>query len=323
MTNAVRVGASMLDLRPLYYFVHVAECGSFSRASASLSVSQPILSRAIKQLEVGTRVQLLYRNGRGVGLTEAGERLFEHGQQILRSLSQAHLEVAALRGTPIGMVSLALPPLLGSTLSAELVRRMKAEHPLVSITLREGFSAEALDWLGSGTVDVAVLFNPPHIATLLTEHVYDDSIHLVGTPGSLEVADGGVVPMTRLAGLPLILPPKPHRLRSLIDTAAHDSGVELTVGVEVTGSGTTLELVRKRIGYTVLPSILLREEVADGRLSSWRIEKPDIATRLFVATSMQRPQTLATKALLRMVTEIFAVTLSPSPQGYVPPTDHH
>lgn len=301
-----RLSAGALDLRPLYYFTQVTGAGSFSRASASLSVSQPILSRFIRRLEDELGVQLLYRNGRGVGLTEAGQRLYESAEQILRRLSQAHLEVAALRGTALGTVSVALPPLLGGVLSAELIRRVTSEHPLVSIALREGFAAESLDWLSSGLVDIGILFNPPHVVTLITEHVLDDAIHLVGTPGSLDLAPGSPIPAAGLAGLPMILPPAPHRLRALIEDAARQAGVELSVACEVTGTGTVLELVRQRVGYTILPSTLVLDERAEGRLASWPIAEPVIPTRLFVATSMQRPQTLATKVVLRTISEIFA-----------------
>jgi LysR family nitrogen assimilation transcriptional regulator len=302
---APKLNASSLDLRPLYYFVRVAEGGSFSRASASLSISQPVLSRFIKRLEDNLQVQLLYRNGRGVQLTEAGERLFDHAELILRNLSQAQTEVIALRGTPIGNVSVALPPLLGGVISAELIRRLRAEHPLISICLREGFAAETLDWLGSGIVDVGILFNPPHVATLIVEHVMDDQIHLVGTPGSLDLVPGSAFPARRLHELPLVLPPAPHRLRTLIDDAAHAAGTELKVEVEVTGTNTVLELVRKKIGYTALPSTLLHDEIKDGRLQSWPIAEPTIVTRLFLATSMQRPQTIATKVVLKTIAELF------------------
>src|SRR5579875_3376434 len=87
-----KLNASALDLRPLYYFVQVAEVGSFSRAAASLSIGQPMLSRFIKRLEDDLQVQLLHRHGRGVSLTEAGERLFGHAGPILRNLSQAQNE---------------------------------------------------------------------------------------------------------------------------------------------------------------------------------------------------------------------------------------
>ncbi len=308
-----RLNASSLDLRPLYYFVQVAAAGSFSRASASLSISQPVLSRFTRRLEDELKVQLLYRNGRGVGLTEAGTRLLEHAQLILRSISQAHLEVTALRGVPLGAVSIAMPPLLGGILSADLVRRLRAEYPLISISLREGFAAETLDWLGSGMVDIGVLFNPPHIATLITERVLDDRIHLVGTPGSLDLMPGTDFAAKRLGDLPMILPPVPHRLRSLIQDAADQAGVTLKVEIEVTGTNTVLELVRKRIGYTVLPSALLLDETAEGRLASWPISDPAIITKLFVATSMQRPQTLASKVVLKMIGAVFAANSRASP----------
>jgi LysR family transcriptional regulator, nitrogen assimilation regulatory protein len=300
-----KLNASSLDLRPLYYFVQVAESGSFSRASASLSVAQPVLSRFIKRMEADLQVQLLYRNGRGVSLTEAGDRLLPHASLILRNLSQAQIEVIALRGEPLGTVTVALPPMLGGV-SAELVRRMRSEYPLVSMALREGFAAETLDWLGSGSVDVGILFNPPHIATLISEHVLDDQIHLVGTQGSLDLVPGSGFPAKRLGELPLVLPPAPHRLRSLIQDAAHQAKTELKVEVEVTGTNTILELVRKKIGYTVLPSSLLHDEMQEGRLQSWPITKPTIITKLFVATSMQRPQTMATKIVIKIISELFA-----------------
>lgn len=301
-----KLNASSLDLRPLYYFVQVAEGGSFSRASSFLSISQPVLSRYIKRLEDDLQVQLLHRNGRGVSLTEAGERLYEHAGPILRNLSQAQTEVIALRGAPLGNVTVALPPMLGGVVSAELVRRLRSEHPLISIGLREGFAAETLDWLASGTVEIGVLFNPPHIATLISQQVLDDQIHLVGTPGSLDLVPGSGFPAKRLGEIPFVLPPAPHRLRSLIADAAHQAGVTLKVEVEVTGTNTILELVRKKIGYTVLPSSLLHDEVKEGRLQSWPITKPTIVTRLFVATSMQRPQTMATKVVIKTITDLFA-----------------
>jgi LysR family transcriptional regulator, nitrogen assimilation regulatory protein len=301
-----KLTASSLDLRPLYYFVQVAESGSFSRAATSLSIGQPVLSRFIKRIEEDLQVQLLYRNGRGVSLTEAGDRLLQHATAILRNLSQAQTEVIALRGAPLGAVSVALPPLLGGVVSAELVRRLRSEYPLITLSLREGFAAETLDWLGSGTVDVGILFNPPQIATLISEHVLDDQIHLVGAPGSLDLESGTSIPLKRVADLPLVLPPTPHRLRGLIQDAAHQAKVMLKVEVEVTGTNTILELVRKQIGFTILPSTLLFDEMREGRLQGWPIVKPTIGTRLFVATSMQRPQTVATKTVIKMISELFA-----------------
>jgi LysR family nitrogen assimilation transcriptional regulator len=307
-----KLGASNLDIRPIYYFVHVVTSGSFSRAAASLSIAQPVLSKFIKRLEENLQTRLLYRNGRGVGLTEAGQAFFRRARTVLDELSQGNIEVAAMRGVAAGRVAIALPPLLGSVLTTELIQRLKMEHPLVTLSLKEGFLTESLEWLSSGQVDVAVVFNPPSSATLITEHVCDDRIHLVGAPNSLDIDSGDGFDASRLGDICMVLPPEPHRLRALLEEAAHKARVELNVEVEVTGTITALELVRSGIGFSILPSLLLKGETAEGRIQSWPIENPSIISHLYTATSMQRPQTTGTRAVLKLIRDIFEKVSGPS-----------
>jgi len=111
----------------------------------------------------------------------------------------------------------------------------------------------------------------------------------------------------------LILPPLPHRLRAIIQDAAHQAGAELKVEAEVSGISTLLDLVRARLGYTALPLTLLRGELAEKRLQSWPIVEPSITPRLFLVTSMQRPHTMATRIVLKIISEIFARSMRPDP----------
>jgi LysR family transcriptional regulator, nitrogen assimilation regulatory protein len=64
-----------MEFRQLSYFLEIAQSGSFSKAAVRLSVAQPILSRQIKLLESELGVELLYRNGRGIVLSEVGKLL--------------------------------------------------------------------------------------------------------------------------------------------------------------------------------------------------------------------------------------------------------
>jgi DNA-binding transcriptional LysR family regulator len=101
-------------------------------------------------------------------------------------------------------------------------------------------------------------------------------------------------------------PQHPSPLRAIIEEALHQAGAELKIEAEVNGISTLLELVRARLGYTALPSTLLRGELEEGRLQSWPIVEPSISPRLFLATSMQRPHSIATKIVLKAISEIFA-----------------
>ncbi len=78
-----------IELRHLRYFVAVAEHGHFGRAARSLNVSQPPLSRQIRDLERHLGVELLDRTSSGVSLTEPGKRMLHRSRRVLAEFSRA------------------------------------------------------------------------------------------------------------------------------------------------------------------------------------------------------------------------------------------
>ena len=87
-----------MELKQLNYFLAVAEAGSFSKAAVMLAVAQPILSRQIKLLETELGMELLYRNGRGIVLSEAGKILEPTRAAALDTVERARTEISALQG---------------------------------------------------------------------------------------------------------------------------------------------------------------------------------------------------------------------------------
>lgn len=298
-----KLSAGSLDLRPLYYFVHVADTGSFSRAAATLSVGQPIISRAIRGLEQDLRVTLLYRHGRGVSLTPPGEQFLANAKNILRQISLTRSDIAARGEIPAGNVDITTPPLFGGLIAIELVKRLRKMYPLITVNIREGYAADSLEWLSVGATDIALMFNAPKIATLRVEHILDDELHLVAAKGTLKLFRSGIA-VQQLASMPLLLPPEPHRLRALVENAAQEARIQLKIEAQISGVATLLELVKAGIGCTILPSTLLRGQIKEGRLQSCPIIKPRIRPRLYVATSMQRPQTVASKITLKLISKL-------------------
>ncbi len=78
-----------LDFKQLRYFLTLADTGSFSKAAVMLGVGQPAVSRYIRTLEDELGIDLLYRNGRGIVLTEAGKILQHHAKAIVEHVSVA------------------------------------------------------------------------------------------------------------------------------------------------------------------------------------------------------------------------------------------
>jgi LysR family nitrogen assimilation transcriptional regulator len=148
-----------MDLKQLEYFVHVAEFGSFTRSSRYLRVAQPALSRQVRALEVELRQTLFERNGRGVTLTEAGQRLLEHARGIALQVQRARLDLEQQRGALSGRLVIGLPPSVSRTLAGALVRAFRERFPMASFGIVEGLSDHLLEWLNVGRVDFALVYS--------------------------------------------------------------------------------------------------------------------------------------------------------------------
>lgn len=209
-----------MDLKQLEYFVHVAEMGSFTRASVYLQVAQPALSRQVRTLEVELRQPLLDRNGRGVTLTEAGKRLLAHARSILQQVERARDDLEDQRGAATGRLAIALPPSVSRTLTGPLVKAFRAQLPRANLSVVEGLSAYALEWLAIGRVDCAVVYNVTPSPAIDLQPLLDEPLFLVSARPSTRAARvGPPITLQALAEYELVMPSRPHSVRMLLETA--------------------------------------------------------------------------------------------------------
>lgn len=143
-----------IELRHLHYFLAVAETLHFRKASEKLYISQPGLSRQIKQMEEEMGVLLFERNNRKVTLTVAGDYLKNEAQVILKNLESA-IQHSKLLGEGIeGKIKLGY---VGSTMQnviPDLLVRFRKQHPEVKFGLKEMYNMRQIDELLSQTIDI-------------------------------------------------------------------------------------------------------------------------------------------------------------------------
>jgi LysR family nitrogen assimilation transcriptional regulator len=290
-----------MELRQLEYFIAIAEAGAFSRAAMRLAVPQPVLSRHIRALERELGTELYHRTGRGIVLTEAGRILEQHARGVLETTAGAKRAIGAIGSAPAGKVTIGMPPSVGAVLTATIVGQFRAQFPRVSLGVMEGFSGHVIEWLTTGRIDVAVLYNAPRTSTLAADPLVTDELFLLGPPGDPAGVGKGTVPGVRLAELPLILPSRPHGLRVLVDEFLGRVGVAPSVQVEIDAMASTLSLVEKGLGYTILSYSCVHPLIEAGRIRKWSIVEPIMTRTLVVATSTQRPVTKAARALVGFV----------------------
>lgn len=289
-----------LEIRQLQVFHAVATAGSLSKAAVALAVTQPMITRHIKGLEDELGVELFYRNGRGVVLTEAGKLLKLHTEDILERVSHARSEIGMLQSSPKGKLVLGVPPSVGTVLTVPLVKKIKNEFPNIALQVIEGFSGHCLEWLTAGRIDAAVLYNSPNHPSVLTEPLVEDELFLLGPEPSPDELGEGPVGLDVFASLPMILPSRPHGLRRLIDTVLSEHGIYPRIEMELEAMSSTLLLVEEGAGYTILPYASVHNLVEAGRIHVWSFE-PRITRTLLLATSSQRPMSALIRTVIRTV----------------------
>lgn len=301
-----------MDLKQLEYFVRVAELGSFTRAAIALDVAQPALSRQVRLLEVELRQTLLVRNGRGATPTEAGKLLLAHGRGILHQVERAREELGRVRGALAGRVAIGLPPSLSRVLAVPLTRAFRQQLPQASLSISEGLSANMLEWLVTGRIDIAMLYNAQPSPEIEIHPLREEALWLVQTrpPGLPDDPPAAPIPLREVAEIPLVIPSRPNAIRMQVETEMANIGCRPRVALEIDGVPAILDLVADGAGA----ALLSRNAVASSvRPSAFRLRAvtPPLHTRLCLATSSQRPATLTQQQTLGLI----AATLEASAGG--------
>jgi LysR family transcriptional regulator, nitrogen assimilation regulatory protein len=289
-----------MNLKQLEYFVRVAELGSFSKAALVLDIAQPALSRQVRSLETELRENLFLRNGRGVALTDAGRRLFEHGVAILRMVAHAREDLVASRDQPLGRVTVGLPPSIGRQLTLALIDRFGRQFPAARLAVVEGLSTHIVEWITSGRVDVGLAYNPQTQAGLDITPLLEEPLELVSFAAKGRRPRGSAAPiaMKELSGYPLIVPERAHAMRRLLENQAALAGIKLQIAWEVSSIPSIIDLVCAGHGHAVLTATGVAASSRAGELVASKLVEPTpLSVLCLVSSSHKRPTTLARRTL--------------------------
>lgn len=289
-----------MDLRQLRYFVAIVEQGSFSKAAATLNVAQPALSLHVRNMETDLGTALLFRSPHGVVATEAGEILLRNARIIIDQFAVAQEEIRGHEAEPAGEVRLGLPGTISQILAVPLIIAAKRKFPKIKLRIAEAMSGFITEWIREGRVDLAVLYIPVEDRVLTSYPVLTEELCLLGPVMPMDdVKPPSDTPLTlkQIAQLPLILPSLTHGLRELLEREAVSHNLTLNTVIDVDSYGNIKELVEEGMGYSILPFNAIAREVAEGRLRSWQISKPELKRDVHLVHPADRPMTNAVAAI--------------------------
>jgi LysR family transcriptional regulator, nitrogen assimilation regulatory protein len=293
----------MLDLRQIQYFVCLYEGGSFTRAAQRLNVVQPALSMQMGRLEKRLGVDLFERTSRGVTPTRAGEQLYRLYQPILLDLRNADQLAMELSGKVSGKIAVGIIPSITNSVLADVLSRFGTAYPEVEIRIDEAYSGTLIDWVVSGDLDIAVVNGARRKEGISSHPLVAEELLLVERRNSGKGASKPI-PFRDLRRLDLVLPSRRHGIRTIVNEAAEQQGLEIVPKIEVDALSPTLKLIAEGELMTILPAIVARRAAIDLPLQTRRIIEPRLTRELVYAYRAKRPLSLAVMSFIDLLSEV-------------------
>lgn len=292
-----------MDYAAWKLFIDAAELGSLSKVAEVHGTSQPHISRQMSALEEECGGRLLQRTGRGVVLTELGQRIAPKVRAWLASTDQLAYDIHTAAGKPIGLVRIGMLPSTAHPLVTTLFYRLRERYPLVQLRVREGQGAQLETWLENGSVDLAILFR--HSPTPKDGDIYltETATYLVGPVGD-QLTSQPTVPFSALHELPLVTFCRPNSWRDRLDQIGGERGVSLNVVLEADSLRLQTRLVADGGMYALLGPYAIAEALADCRLQSSKVVDPIVSRHIALAMSRHGELTLACRAVMQLTREI-------------------
>lgn len=147
-----------MELRVLQYFLAVAREQSISKAADSMYLSQPTLSRQLKELEEELGKQLMIRGNRRVTLTEEGMILRKRAEEIMELVEKAENEISLSDDVAAGDISIGAGETDGVRFLTRTAKAIQKRYPLIRIHIVSGDKSAVLEELDRGLIDFGLIF---------------------------------------------------------------------------------------------------------------------------------------------------------------------
>lgn len=282
-----------MEFKQLRHFVAVVESGTLSAAAEVLHITQPALTRSIKNLEAHLQAELLERRSRGVTPTEAGARLYHQAKMILNEAARTAGDITATAKGQRGSLSIGVAAMFAGDPMADVLIRLAKSVPDLTVNIIEGFYEDLVTDLKTAHVEAVISNFPPGVADeglvfepLITvlPHFVVSATHPLAKKSEVSIAD--------LRACRLAMVRQAHVSALVADLFASKNLTLLRPAIETNSITLLRSLVLSGDYASLLPQHLLEQDIADGRIKRLELagtpfERP--SGLILRTTEAQRP----------------------------------
>lgn len=282
-----------MTIRHLRIFVEVYRRENVTHAAEHLHMTQPAVTRAVRELEQYYGVHLFERMYRHLSPTEAGRRLYSQALPLLDDFDR--IEIGLRDWDALGIIRVGATVTLGGTVLPALIRQFSARNPGIElrVTVANGDTLAAA--LCENRLDLALMESVPASPDLHTEKIGSDFLCAVMAPDD-PLAAGETVTLEQISRVPLLVREWGSTARAVLQNAMTERGLPMSIAWESISTEALLRAAAEGLGVAVVPESRVREAIAAGtvcrrpisghalgrtRVAAWHKEK-------YLTASMQR-----------------------------------
>jgi DNA-binding transcriptional LysR family regulator len=287
-----------MELRQLAHFVAVAEERHFTRAADRVQMVQSSLSSSIAALERELGGPLLTRNSRRVELTEAGRALLPAARRALAAADEGRARVDAVRGLLRGQLTVGVIQSFSAIDLPALFARYHRAYPAITLQLRHDSVPRLVRATGNGEVDLAFV-DHPFDQTRVRHRSFGQEKLILAVPATDPLARRSSIRLQDLTDRGFVEYRRDSALRTRIDAACSEAGLNRKLTAEVDTIADLVDLVAAGVGVALLPPNTVNRGAGVRALAT----RPAVTRVLAVVTAADRPPAPAAQALLDLLAD--------------------
>lgn len=287
-----------MDIHSLQAFIEVARKESFSKASETLFITQPAISKRIAALEDDLDTKLFNRISRKVTLTDAGQKLLPKAKELVNELNDMRRYATSLSDEIKGELLIGTSHHVSMHRLPPILKQYRKQFKDVHLDMTFGESDSMCKLVERGDIELAIVTLPKSLPENLKKQLlWVDSLHLVVGPDHPLQAQSQIS-LKQLSKHPCVLPSEMTETYRVINRQMVKAGLSLDVQMTNNNLDTLKMLVGAGLGWSLLPNTLLDETIKEIKLNKQNIV---FKRELGVVVHQKRSLSNAAKAILKML----------------------
>lgn len=306
-----------IKFRHLQCFLEVARQKSVVKAADALAVTQPAVSKTLRELEETLDVRLFDRSKRGVTLTRFGEVFLRYAGASVTALRQGVDSIAQARAKGGFAITVGALPTVAARVMPAAIQGFKADGVETTVRVVTGENSVLLSQLRVGDLDLVVgrLAEPERMTGLAFETLYSEPVRLVVRPGHPllgqgrdSVLDGGSFDLERIRDFTVLMPIEGSIIRPYVDRLLIANGVgALPDRIETVSMAFGRSYTRSSDAVWIISQGVVADDLADGLLVALPFAgDPSTMGPVGLTTRADVPPGLATQMLMQAVRDVTA-----------------